>query len=124
MSRAPWVVLGLLQLSVGIGQPHGNEWIDHDRRYWRFNVHADGAQRLDSATLAQYGVPVHELDVRHPRLFAREQQVPIYIHGGEDGVLNSGDFIEYRVQRNDGWIDTRLCAVHADRSRPCQTLSA
>jgi hypothetical protein len=122
MSRAPWVVLGLLQLSVGIGQPHGNEWIDHDRRYWRFNVHADGVQRLDSATLAQYGVPVHELDVRHLMLFAREQQVPIYIHGGEDGVLNSGDFIEFRAQRNDGWMDTRLFADPAHRMNPFHSM--
>lgn len=123
MNRAVWSVLLLVQVLVVFGQqPYGNEWIDHDRRYWRFNVADDGIQRIDSATLALSGFPIHEVDVRHLMLFAREKQVPIYIHGGDDGVLNSGDFIEFRSFRNDGWVDTRLFESPAHRLNPFHSL--
>jgi len=99
----------LLRAVVSIAQPVvGNEWIDHDRQYWRFDVYQTGLHRLDSATLAASGFPVASVDPAHLMLFGREQQIPIHIQGGEDGELNTGDFIEFIGRKNDGWIDVRM----------------
>ncbi len=123
MIRAPWQALLILLALPASGQtPYGNEWIDHDRRYWRFNVVTDGIQRIDSATLALSGFPIHTVDARDLMLFAREEQVPIYIHGGEDGVLNAEDYIEFRSVRNDGWIDGRLFADPEVRINPFHSM--
>jgi len=102
------LVLVLLQAVAAAAQIVGNEWIDHDRQYWRFDVYRTGLHRLDSATLAASGFPVASVDPSYIMLFGREQQVPIYIEGGEDGVLNAGDFIEFIGRKNDGWIDERM----------------
>jgi hypothetical protein len=51
-------------------------------------------------------------------LFGREKQVPIYIQGGEDGVLNGGDFIEFIGRKNDGWIDTRMYGNAQQHANP------
>ena len=91
-----------------LAQLHGNEWIDHDRRYWKFEVAADGVYRIDSATLAQSGFPIATVDARHLMLFGKEQQVPIYVHGESDGVLNAGDYIEFHATKADGQVDKRM----------------
>jgi hypothetical protein len=87
---------------------HGNEWIDYNRQYWSFKMHANALARIDSTALANAGFPVTTVDPRHIMVWNREQQVPIYIAGEEDGVFNSGDFIEFRAQGNDAWLDARL----------------
>lgn len=108
MMRRVTLFLVLLQAVAATAQIVGNEWIDHDRQYWRFDVYRTGLHRLDSATLAASGFPVASVDPADLMLFGREQQVPIYIEGGEDGVLNAGDFIEFIGRKNDGWIDERM----------------
>ncbi|MCC6540613.1 MAG: hypothetical protein IT225_00180 [Flavobacteriales bacterium] len=108
MMRPLSFVLVLLQAAAAAAQIVGNEWIDHDRRYWRFDVYSTGLHRLDSATLAASGFPVASVDPADLMLFGREKQVPIYIEGGDDGVLNAGDFIEFIGRKNDGWIDERM----------------
>ncbi|MBK7385072.1 MAG: hypothetical protein IPI81_17320 [Flavobacteriales bacterium] len=87
---------------------YGNEWIDHGRQYWKFEVYADGVYRIDSAALAQAGFPVTSVDPRHLMLFGKEQQVPVYVQGEADGEFNSGDFIEFRAEKADGMVDRRM----------------
>lgn len=87
---------------------YGNEWIDYGRQYWKFEVYADGTYRIDSAALAQAGFPLAAVDPRHLMLFGKEQQVPIYVRGEDDGAFNSGDFIEFRAEKADGMCDRRL----------------
>jgi hypothetical protein len=109
MIRSILLVLVLVRAMLSFGQtPYGNEWIDHDRQYWRFDVFTDALHRIDSATLAAAGFPIGTVDPKDLMLFGREKQVPLYIEGGEDGVLNSGDFIEFHGRKNDGWIDSRM----------------
>lgn len=86
----------------------GNEWIAYDRQYWRFQVYEDGIYRIDSLTLANAGFPLASVAPADLMLFAREQQVPIYIEGGDDGVFNDGDFIEFVGRANDGWLDALM----------------
>ena len=109
MMRPVLLALVFLCTAAAVAQPvTGNEWVDHDLQYWRFDVYRTGLHRLDSATLAASGFPVATVDPAHLMLFGREKQVPIYIEGGDDGVLNAGDFIEFIGRKNDGWIDSRM----------------
>ncbi|MBL7939409.1 MAG: hypothetical protein JNL43_08620 [Flavobacteriales bacterium] len=119
MIRPLLVVLALLRVACSFGQvTYGNEWIDHERQYWRFEVYSTGLHRLDSATLAASGFPIATVDPKDLMLFGREEQVPLYIQGGDDGVLNAGDLIEFVGRRNDGWIDTRMYGSPQQHANP------
>lgn len=119
MMRHLVLFMVLLRAVLVMGQAVvGNEWIDHDLRYWRFDVYRTGLHRLDSATLAASGFPVATVDPADLMLFGREEQVPIYIEGGDDGVLNSGDFIEFIGRKNDGWIDSRMFTLPEAHGNP------
>ncbi|MBK6829777.1 MAG: hypothetical protein IPG92_03070 [Flavobacteriales bacterium] len=102
----PLVVL-LLIAATSVAQ-YGNEWVDHERRYWKFEVYANGTYRIDLTALANSGFPVSQVDPRHLMLFGKEQQVPIYVEGEADGEFNPGDFIEFRAEKADGTVDSRL----------------
>ncbi len=113
----------LLLALAGLAQvPFGNEWVEHERRYWRFTVVDEGFYRIDSTALADAGFPVATVDPAHLMLFAREMQVPIYVEGGEDGVLNAGDFIEFHAQGNDGWLDALMYPSPAHQTNPYYSL--
>lgn len=119
MMRHLLLAFVLLRAVVSVAQPVvGNEWIDHDRQYWRFDVFQTGLHRLDSATLAASGFPIATVDPADLMLFGKEQQIPIYIEGGDDGVLNAGDFIEFIGRKNDGWIDERMYTVPEYHANP------
>ncbi|MEZ4740363.1 MAG: C25 family cysteine peptidase [Flavobacteriales bacterium] len=119
MVRSILLLLVLVRAVLAFGQsPYGNEWIDHDRQYWRFDVYSTALHRLDSATLAAAGFPIGTVDPKDLMLFGREKQVPLYIQGGEDGVLNSGDLIEFIGRKNDGWIDTRMYQTPEHHANP------
>ncbi|HQV76711.1 MAG TPA: C25 family cysteine peptidase, partial [Flavobacteriales bacterium] len=123
MVRSVLFAIAVLRAAASFGQiTYGNEWIDHDKQYWRFDVYADGAYRIDSAALATAGFPLGSMELNDLMLFGREKQVPIYIHGGEDGVLNGADYIEFIGRKNDGWIDTRMFASPQEHANPWYSL--
>ncbi len=105
--------LSLLVLLVvtGLGamaQPYGNEWIQYDRQYWYFQVWQDGVRKIDSTALANAGFPVATVDPRGVQVYARGRQVPVHVEGEQDGVFNTGDYIELPVAKNDCWLDSTL----------------
>lgn len=123
MMRLLLAVLLCLEAAVSVAQVvHGNEWIDHSRRHWRFDVFAEGLVRIDSAALANSGFPVAMVDPAHFMVFGREKQVPIHVQGGEDGVFNGQDFIEFHVQPNDGWLDTEMYSQPGHQANPYYSL--
>lgn len=123
MMRLLLAVLLCVEATISMAQVvHGNEWIDHSRRYWRFDVHTEGLVRIDSAALANSGFPVSMVDPAHLMVFAREKQVPIFVQGGEDGVLNGQDFIEFHVRPNDGWLDTEMYSQPGHQANPYYSL--
>lgn len=118
----PLVVL-LVNAATAIGQwTYGNEWIVHERRYWKFEVFANGTYRIDSAALANSGFPVTGVDPRDLMLFGKEQEVPIYVQGEADGEFNTGDFIEFRAEKADGTVDSRLYPFTAANPNPYYSL--
>ena len=122
MRRSLLLAVILLNLPAAFAQQHGNEWIDYGRRYWRFDIWADGVYRIDSATLAQSGFPIGSVDARNLVLFGKEQMVPIYVHGEADGVLNNGDYIEFFAEKADGEVDKRMYPYPAANPNPYYSL--
>jgi len=82
---------------------YGNEWIDYERTYYKFEVNQVGMHRLSYETLVASGIPLTGADFQ---LFTGGVQVPIYVK--TDGVFGSGDYIEFYGTRNDGKFDTQL----------------
>lgn len=87
-------------------QPYGNEWINYSQKYWRFPVTEDGIYRINYASLVQAGYPVNSISAKNIQLFARGQEIPLFIEGEGDGIFNTNDFIEFYGQRNDGYFDS------------------
>ena len=109
------VLLASFTLAVRAQQHYGNEWIDHDQRYWAFWVGTypdgsafEGIWRIDSVTLADAGFPIGSTDARAIQVFGRERQVAIWFPGDSDGVFNAADHIEFYVPPNDAWLDSAL----------------
>lgn len=103
-------------------QPFGNEWITYDQPYWMFKVASDGFRRIDSTALANAGLPLATLDPRGLQLYARGRQVPLYVHGEEDGMFNNGDYIEFWAAKNDAWLDSTLWDDPAHINNPYHSL--
>ena len=93
---------------LALAQPYGNEWINYSRPYWKFKITTEGLFRIDSTALANAGFPLSTVDARTIQVFGREKQVPLYVQGEDDGVLNATDFIEFYANKNDGWKDSLL----------------
>ncbi len=114
-------LLLIIILATWIGtlaQPYANSWIsNYGKQYWRIFVYKDGIYRIDSATLANAGVPM-STNPQKFQIFGRGVQQYIYVEGENDGVMNTGDFIEFYGMHNDGWYDSALYANHADQPNP------
>lgn len=101
-------LLLLTQLTLHAQKQYGFEWIRPYQQYYKLKIAADGVYRLDSATLAQSGINLTGLNPSRFQLFRKGIEVPMYIHGQADGVLNARDLIEFYAQKNDGTLDRQL----------------
>ena len=79
--------------SIGAGPTVGEEVTG--KRY-KILVDKTGIYRLTSEDLRQkWGIDLRGIDPRQLHLRTNNREVPIYIHGEEDGHFNRGDFIEF-----------------------------
>lgn len=99
-----------------IAQPYGHEWIDFNNPNptFKFPIVSEGLYRIDQVTMStalqQQGLSLANVDPRDIQVFARGEQIPVYIEGESDGSFDANDFIELYAYGNDGWLDTRLYA--------------
>ncbi|MCX7696414.1 MAG: C25 family cysteine peptidase [Bacteroidales bacterium] len=98
----------------------GNEWIDFNRKYYKIPIATSGIYRITYNTLVNAGIPVSTLDPRQFQIFARGKEIPIYVHGENDGVFHSSDYIEFYGKANDAWLDT---AVYFNSEPPNREIS-
>lgn len=89
-------------------QPYGNEWINYSQQYYKIKITQSGIYRIDSTTLASAGIDLSTIDPHHFQLFNKGIQQNIFIQGENDNVFNSGDFIEFYGEKNDGSLDALL----------------
>ena len=69
--------------------------VDDEVRY-KILVDETGVYRLTRDDLVKkWGIDLREAPVRNLHLGTGDKQVPIYVHGEEDGSFDSGDYIEF-----------------------------
>jgi hypothetical protein len=77
-------------------------------------VEEDGLYRLTHAQLQDAGLNPTEVDPRMIKIAHRDREVPIYVHGEEDGVFDVEDYVEFYgvamtgpfTVRNVYWLTT------------------
>lgn len=107
---------------VSFGQPFGNEWIQYDQKHYRIPIFEDGVYRITYQDFVAAGIPVSLIDPQNIQMFAFAQEIPIYVSDGQDGVFNSGDFIEFVGEKNDGRREAQLYATPEDQGNPDYSL--
>jgi hypothetical protein len=114
------IAIGMVVSSFA--QPYNNSWINYSQEYYKFKVAKTGVYRIDSATLANSGIPISSINPQNIQLFSRGVEVPIHIEGEADGVFNTIDFIEFFGEFNDGWLDEPLYGGASNHPSPYYSL--
>lgn len=104
-------------------QPFNNSWINYNQQYFQFKIAETGIYRIDSTTLFNAGIPLSAINPQNFQLFARGQEIPIYVEGENDSVFNQNDFIEFYAQHNDGWFDEGLYGSASNHPNPYYSLT-
>ncbi len=89
-------------------QMYNNEWINFSNKYYKFPIGKTGFYRFDSLTLASSGINVGVLNPKNFQLFIKGQEVPLFIKGDNDNLLDSTDYVEFYAEMNDGQFDSAL----------------
>lgn len=107
---------------IVLAQPFGNEWINYGQKYYQIPIFEDGVYRITYQDFAQAGIPISLINPEDIQLFAFANEVPIYIHGGADGVFNSEDYIEFIGEQNDGRNESGIYPSPQDQGNPDYSL--
>ncbi|MFC5624323.1 C25 family cysteine peptidase [Algoriphagus winogradskyi] len=83
-------------------------WYNYDQTYYKILTGSDGIHRISATSLSNSGINLTGLDPRTIRLYHRGKEVAIHIEGENDGRFDSGDYIDFFGQRNDGTVDKLL----------------
>jgi len=104
--------LFLLFAASALSQPLGNEWIDYSEKHLKIPVWEDGVNSLNFQDLSQafsgIGENLSSIPLDELSLFHQGQEVPLFIKGDLDNVLESGEEICFLAKANDGSFDSSL----------------
>ena len=89
-------------------QSYGNEWIDYSQKYFSFPILKTGIHKIDYNVLNDAGVPLSSVNSDNFQVFGRDKEIPLFIEDGGDSSFDSGDYILFFAEKNDGWLDSTL----------------
>jgi len=89
-------------------QGYNNRWINFNQKYYKIKIAKDGIYRLDSATLANAGIPVSGINPQNIQLFQKGKEIYPYIFGEADSVINTNDYILFYAEKNSSRDDSLL----------------
>jgi hypothetical protein len=95
----------LLACFASSAQVYNNEWIDHSKTYYKFNVGKTGLYRISNAALSSAGLG--SAAAEQFQLWRNGVQVPIYTSRAT-GSFSNTDYIEFWGEMNDGKPDSAL----------------
>lgn len=82
--------------------------------------------RVSSSTwesaLSEIGLDLTDVDPRSIQVFGRGEEQYIHVEGETDGSFDSGDYIEFFGQGNDGWADESLYPSSDEHTNPHYSL--
>jgi len=99
----------------------GNEWIKPSQNYIKFSVNRSGVYRISHQDIQKADASLLSTNPANWQLFFRGQEVAIRVVGQQDGTFNTGDYIEFYGESNDGSQDSLLYRPKT-RLHPYQTL--
>ncbi|MFA7273150.1 MAG: C25 family cysteine peptidase [Crocinitomicaceae bacterium] len=89
-------------------QTYGNEWIQYNQTYYQFKIVNTGLYRLDYNQLISSGIPISTFNSSNIQIFGREKEIPLWIVDSNDNSIDSGDYVLFYAEKNDGWLDSTL----------------
>ena len=97
--------LFLMPFTISAQAIFGNEWIEHNVTYYKFNVTKEAIHRIPASAV----VPLQGKQNSKFNLFNKGQVIPIYVHDSNNNqVFDATDYIEFFGKPNDGSFDTNL----------------
>ncbi|MES2799049.1 MAG: C25 family cysteine peptidase [Bacteroidota bacterium] len=103
----------------GIAQAtYGNEWIQYNQTYYSFKIIKTGITKINYSTLDSAGIPLSSISHQNLQIFGREKEQALFVELGSDGIFNSGDFVAFYAEKNDGWLDQTLYTNPTDQGNP------
>lgn len=109
MGKFYWLVILFFSLIATKAKAQfGNEWIDYSQKYYAFDITADGIYRLNHSTLTNQGINTNSFSSANIQIFGKEKEIPIHIVDGGDNSFDTGDYILFYAERNNGWLDSTL----------------
>lgn len=116
------LILFSVVTSLSYAQPYDNSWINYSQQYYKFKISTTGIYRIDSMALENAGIPISTINPQNIQIYAKGVEIPIYIQGEGDGVLNTADFIEFYAQGNDGWNEEAFYGSAQNHPNPYYSL--
>jgi hypothetical protein len=89
-------------------QIFNNEWIDHNKTYYKFKVGKNGVYRIGAATLS--GAGLGSTPAQNFQLWRNGKEIPIYTSVAT-GTFSPSDYIEFWGEQNDGKADLELYRI-------------
>ncbi|MBK21182.1 MAG: hypothetical protein CMP63_02530 [Flavobacteriales bacterium] len=108
----------LLFIPLFVNAQLTNDWINYNQNYFKFPIAEDGIYRINFQQLVNAGLNISTLDPRNFQIFAKGEEIPIYIQGESDGSFDYNDFIEFYAEKNTGWYDHVLFSDSAHVLNP------
>lgn len=103
-------------------QTYGNEWIHYNQTYYSFPIYQSGLKRINYDDLNNAGIPLSTFSHEQIQLFGREKEVPIWVETNGDGTFDSGDYILFYAEKNDGWLDSTIYLEPSKSANPTFSL--
>jgi hypothetical protein len=103
-------------------QPYGNEWVNHNQKYYQFPIVADGVYRITHQSLLDAGIPINSITANQLQVFGKQKEIPLFVKDNGDNTINTGDYIEFYAEKNTGWLDSLLYDQPTDLGNPAYSL--
>lgn len=116
------LLLLILGADNSFGQTYGNEWINYNQQYYSFPITTTGIFRINYDDLAAASIPITSFSHENIQIFGRDKEVPLWIETNGDGTFDSGDYLLFYADKNDGWLDKSLYLDPSTMANPTYSL--
>lgn len=103
--RRLFLILIVFSSLKSTAQIFGNEWIQYNQTYYKFQVHKDSVYRIPMSSLFALGMP-NNVQGANLQLFRDGQEVAIFVSNA--GALSANDYIEFYGRKANGKVDAPL----------------
>ncbi|MDY0080591.1 MAG: C25 family cysteine peptidase [Ignavibacteriaceae bacterium] len=84
-----------------------DNWIDYSKEYVKLAVPFDGVYKITYNDLIAYGLNPSGINPKTFKLYNKGQEIPVFIYGEDDNQFNTGDYIQFWMEKNYNKKDYR-----------------